>query len=58
MHWKTTNHLIQIHYFGEKAFPGFSAGSEVERRMLNPNEEHDSLMMFEKAVPFVRAEFK
>jgi hypothetical protein len=26
--------------------------------MLNPTDEHDSKMMFEKAFPYVRAEFK
>ena len=58
MQWKTTNHLIQTNYFGELAFPGYSAGSQAEKRMLNPTDEHDKQMMFEKAFPYARAEFK
>ena len=53
MQWKTTNHLVQLNYFGDMIDPGFTKGSAAEKRMLNPNHEHDWRMSVEAALPLI-----
>jgi hypothetical protein len=47
MQWKTTNHLVQVNYFGEVFDPGFMQGSKVEKNMRYRDSEHENRMMVE-----------